>query len=193
MWCWRQRCGILEYGEIAMERHLTLVLIKSWDRRRKAFRIASREVQCTVFDVVMFTGLPETGTKVELDREQVSTEYAWAEVIWQVVVESIEDTQSKLARGSLSEVQLNRLYLLIQHRVCYIVGGAIYKAATQLLSQVWFSEHTTRFSDQDGERFPWIACWRKVDHGSIYDATELLAELEESEVTVNRAGLSNCQ
>ncbi|KAJ8425564.1 hypothetical protein Cgig2_012307 [Carnegiea gigantea] len=77
-----------------------------------------------------------------------------------VVVESIEDMQRKLARGPLSEVQLNGLCLLIQ---------------------VWFYEHTTRFSDQDGERFPRIASWRKVDHGGMYDATELLAELEKSE------------
>ena len=46
---------VLEYGEIAMETHLTLALIKSWDQRRKAFRIAGREVRFTVFDVVIFT------------------------------------------------------------------------------------------------------------------------------------------
>ncbi|KAJ8437695.1 hypothetical protein Cgig2_030717 [Carnegiea gigantea] len=87
-------------------------------------------------------------------------QYAWAEAIWQVVVESIEDMQRKLARGPLSEVQLNGLCLLIQ---------------------IWFYEHTTRFSDQDGEQFPRIASWRKVDHGGMYNVTELLAELEESE------------
>ncbi|KAJ8436519.1 hypothetical protein Cgig2_026634 [Carnegiea gigantea] len=171
---------VLEYGEMAMERHLTLTLIKSWDRRRKAFRIAGREVRFTVFDIVMFTSLPGTGTKVELDGKEVSTEvgnmvrapygaawsllhyvddvdgmgqYAWAEAIWQVVVESIEDTQRKLARGPLSEVQLNGLCLLIQ---------------------VWFYEHTTRFSDQDGERFPQIASWRKVDHGGIRELIMVL-------------------
>ncbi|KAJ8430715.1 LOW QUALITY PROTEIN: hypothetical protein Cgig2_000280 [Carnegiea gigantea] len=245
---------VLEYGEMAMKRHLMLALIKSWDRRRKAFRIAGREVRFMVFDVVMFTSLPGTGMKVELDGEEVSTEvgnmvrarmgewewvemtrsvskkfrkerrffknyvnvmmelceenaeedrvgirlrlyafivlsgvffprtpygaawsllyyvddvdgmgqYVWAEAIWQVVVESIEDTQRKLACGPLSEVQLNGLCLLIQ---------------------VWFYEHTTRFSDQDGKRFPRIASWRKVDHGDMYDATELLAELEESELS----------
>ncbi|KAJ8425565.1 hypothetical protein Cgig2_012308 [Carnegiea gigantea] len=65
---------VLEYGEMAIERHLTLTLIKSWDRRRKAFRIAGREVRFTVFDVVMFTGLSGARTKVELDGEEVSTE-----------------------------------------------------------------------------------------------------------------------
>ncbi|KAJ8425455.1 LOW QUALITY PROTEIN: hypothetical protein Cgig2_018853 [Carnegiea gigantea] len=244
---------VLEYGEMAMERHLTLALIKSWDRRKKAFRVGGREVRFTVFDVVMFTGLPGIGKKVELDGEEVMTEvgnmvrarmaewekaemarrvpkksgqkrrffknyvnvmmelceenaeadrvgiwlrlyafivvsgvffprtpygaawsllhyvddvdcmgqYAWAEAIWEVVVESIEDTQKKLARGLFSEVQINGFCLLIQ---------------------VWFYEHTTRFCGQDGQRFPTIASWRKVDHGGMYDATELLAELEESEV-----------
>ncbi|KAJ8435109.1 hypothetical protein Cgig2_001984 [Carnegiea gigantea] len=66
----------------------------------------------------------------------------------------------KLCRGPLSEVQLNGLCLLIQ---------------------VWFYEHTTIFSNQDGERYPHLASWRKVDHGGMYDATELLAELQESE------------
>ncbi|KAJ8428806.1 hypothetical protein Cgig2_028011 [Carnegiea gigantea] len=60
---------VLEYGEMAMERHLTLALIQAWDRWRKAFRIASREVRFTVYDVVLFTGLPGTGKKVELDRK----------------------------------------------------------------------------------------------------------------------------
>ncbi|KAJ8424183.1 LOW QUALITY PROTEIN: hypothetical protein Cgig2_028308 [Carnegiea gigantea] len=194
---------VLEYGEMAMERHLMVALIQAWDRRRKAFRIAGREVRFTVYDVVLFTGLPGTGKKVELDREEVSTEvgdmvrarmgewerkemerrvprrsgkkrrffkhyvnvmmemcarmlrrtelgygsnymhsfgvlfpctpygaawsllryvddvegmgqYAWTEAVWQVVVDSIEDTQRKLCRGPLSEVQLNGLCLLIQ-------------------------------------------------------------------------------
>ncbi|KAJ8428809.1 hypothetical protein Cgig2_028014 [Carnegiea gigantea] len=226
--------------------------VGAWDRRRKAFRIAGREVRFTVFDVVLFTGLPGTRKKVELDREEVSTEvgdmvrarmgewerkemarrvprksgkkrrffkhyvnvmmelceenaqedrvgiwlrlyafivlsgvlfprspyggawsllryvddvegigqYAWADAVWQVVVDSIEDTHRKLCRGPLSEVQLNGLCLLIQ---------------------VWFYKHTTIFSNQDGERYPRLASWRKVDHGGMYDATELLAELQESE------------
>ncbi|KAJ8452972.1 hypothetical protein Cgig2_014735 [Carnegiea gigantea] len=284
---------VLEYGEMAMERHLTLALIKSWDRRKKAFRVGGREVRFTVFDVVMFTGLPGIGKKVELDGEEVMTEvgnmvrarmaeweraemarrvpkksgqkrrffknyvnvmmelceenaeadrvgiwlrlyafivvsgvffprtpygaawsllhyvddvdcmgqYAWAEAIWEVVVESIEDTQKKLARGLFSEV----MYICVgvnmapcvcvalawwgdydhcrsHHRVCCIVGGDINIPVTKLLAQVWFYEHTTRFCGQDGQRFPRIASWRKVDHGGMYDATELLAELEESEV-----------
>ncbi|KAJ8442694.1 hypothetical protein Cgig2_001787 [Carnegiea gigantea] len=66
-------------------------------------------------------------------------QYAWAEAVWQVVVDSIEDTQRKLCL------------------------------------------HTTIFSNQDGERYPRLASWRKVDYGGMYDATELLAELKESE------------
>ncbi|KAJ8428681.1 LOW QUALITY PROTEIN: hypothetical protein Cgig2_006355 [Carnegiea gigantea] len=65
-------------------------------------------------------------------------QYAWAEAIWRVVVDTIEDTQKKLCGGPLSEVQ-------------------------------------------DGERFPRIASWRKVNHGGIYDANELLTKLGEKE------------
>ena len=65
----------------------------------------------------------------------------------------------------------------IYHRVCYIVGGGIYMALTYLLPHVWFNEHMTVFSNQDGKRYPRLASCRKVNHGGMYDATELLAEL----------------
>ncbi|KAJ8421204.1 hypothetical protein Cgig2_019167 [Carnegiea gigantea] len=42
------------------------------------------------------------------------SEYNWAEVVWRVVVETIEDTQKKLCAGPLTKVQLNDLCLLIQ-------------------------------------------------------------------------------
>ncbi|KAJ8437549.1 hypothetical protein Cgig2_017902 [Carnegiea gigantea] len=74
-------------------------------------------------------------------------QYNWAEAVWRVVVETIEDTQKKLCAGPLSDVQLNGFSLLIQ---------------------VWFYEHTTRFANQDKRRFPRIASWARVDHGGAY-------------------------
>ena len=41
-------------------------------------------------------------------------EYAWAEAVWRVLVETIEDTQKKLSESPLSEVQLNGFCVLIQ-------------------------------------------------------------------------------
>jgi len=64
---------VLEYGEMDMERQLTVVLIDSWDHKRKGFRIAGRKIPFTVFDVVLMTGLPRSGKKVEVDGEEVST------------------------------------------------------------------------------------------------------------------------
>jgi len=40
--------------------------------------------------------------------------------------------------------------------------------------QVWFYEHSTLFHVHDKEKFPRIASWAKVDHGSRYDAFELV-------------------
>jgi len=40
--------------------------------------------------------------------------YAWAEAVWRVLVETMEDTQRKLADGPLSKLQLNGFCLLIQ-------------------------------------------------------------------------------
>ena len=65
---------VLEYGGMDMERHLTLALIDSWDRKRKAFKIAGRKVPFIVFDVVLITGSLGSGRKVEVDREEVSIE-----------------------------------------------------------------------------------------------------------------------
>jgi len=39
-------------------------------------------------------------------------EYVWAEAVWRVLVETIEDTQRKLSEGPLSEVQLNGFCVL---------------------------------------------------------------------------------
>ncbi|KAJ8431948.1 hypothetical protein Cgig2_000007 [Carnegiea gigantea] len=86
---------ILRSREMAMERHLTLVLIQSWDRWRKAFRIAGRRVRFMVFDVVLLTGLPAIGQKVELDREEVLMEVGnmvracMAEWEWQEIAKRI--------------------------------------------------------------------------------------------------------
>ncbi|KAJ8423069.1 hypothetical protein Cgig2_009338 [Carnegiea gigantea] len=64
----------LEYGGMEMDLHLTLVLVKCWVPRWKAFRLVGRHVPFSVFDVALMTGLPALGTRIELDRLEVSTE-----------------------------------------------------------------------------------------------------------------------
>jgi len=66
--------AFLEYCDIVMERQLTLALIRCWVPRWKAFRIAGRRVPFSVFDVALFTGLPATGRRVELDGEEVESD-----------------------------------------------------------------------------------------------------------------------
>ncbi|KAJ8420431.1 hypothetical protein Cgig2_027680 [Carnegiea gigantea] len=63
--------------------------------------------------------------------------------------------------GPANEVQLNRCVILLQ---------------------VWFYEHTRRFSSHAKRRFPRIAKWDAVDHKGHYDAYALLARLKEKEV-----------
>ena len=41
-------------------------------------------------------------------------QYAWAEAIWQVIVDAIDDAKKKIRSGLFSEVQLNGFCLLIQ-------------------------------------------------------------------------------
>lgn len=68
-----------------MERHLTLVLIKCWVPRWKAFQMGGRRVPFSVFDVALFTGLPATGRRVELEGEKLSTEVGV--LVWGCVVD----------------------------------------------------------------------------------------------------------
>ncbi|KAJ8430890.1 hypothetical protein Cgig2_003883 [Carnegiea gigantea] len=80
-------------------------------------------------------------------------EYAWAEAVWRVLVEAIEEMQRKL-EGPVFDVQM---YL-------------------------WFYEHTTRFAKHDKCRFPRLTSWDSVDHGGRYDALPLVEGIKESEV-----------
>ncbi|KAJ8441664.1 hypothetical protein Cgig2_019051 [Carnegiea gigantea] len=79
-------------------------------------------------------------------------EYAWAEAVWRVLIEAVEEMQRKL-EGHVSDVQMNGFSLLLQ---------------------VWFYEHTTRFAKYDKGMFPCLACWDSVDHRGRYDAFELI-------------------
>ena len=63
----------LEYPNIGMERHLMLALIKRWVSRWKGFRVGGRRVSFSIFDIVLFTDLPMTGSIIELDGDEVST------------------------------------------------------------------------------------------------------------------------
>ncbi|KAJ8425651.1 LOW QUALITY PROTEIN: hypothetical protein Cgig2_011318 [Carnegiea gigantea] len=81
-------------------------------------------------------------------------EYAWAEAVWHVPVEAIEQMQRKLELP-ISDVQMNGFSLLIQ---------------------VWFYEQTIRFMKHDKCRFP------RVNHGGRYDALQLVEGIKEFEV-----------
>ena len=43
--------------------------------------------------------------------------YNWAEVVWRVLVESLDEMQQKLAREDVSDVQMNGFALLIHVRL----------------------------------------------------------------------------
>jgi len=48
--------------------------------------------------------------------------------------------------------------------------------------QVWFYAHTTQFDRYEKRSYPRIASWGDVYHRGRYDAFELVAGIEESEV-----------
>jgi len=66
---------ILMYCPFEMERNLALALVKAWVPRRKAFRIGSRLVPFSIFDVALITGLPAVGQLVKFDEDPVVTEF----------------------------------------------------------------------------------------------------------------------
>jgi len=70
-----------------------------------------------VFSGVLFPRTPYGAAWNVLQYvEEIDTsgEYAWAEAMWRMVVETIEDTQRKLFEGPISEVQLNGFSVHIQ-------------------------------------------------------------------------------
>ena len=74
-----------------------------------------------VMSGVMFPRTPYgTAWSVQKYMEDVRrmNEYAWAEAVWRVLVEAIEEIQRKL-EGSVSDVQMNGFSLLIRVRVHY--------------------------------------------------------------------------
>ncbi|KAJ8423597.1 hypothetical protein Cgig2_030663 [Carnegiea gigantea] len=154
---------LLQYREIGMERHLPLALIKYWVLRWKAFRIGGGRVPFSVFDVALFTSLPATRRRVELEGEELSMEVGI--LVRGCVADWEEEEMASRVPGRLgrNDDSFETMSLLWQ-------------------SYVWFYEHTTRFGDQDKKQFPRIDNWVKVDHGGRYDADELLRDIKEGEV-----------
>ncbi|KAJ8429677.1 hypothetical protein Cgig2_015019 [Carnegiea gigantea] len=212
---------VQEFGEMAMERHLTLALIQSWDPWRIAFRIIGRQVRFMVFDVVLFTGLRTTGRIVELDGAEVSMEVGnmvrarmaewerqemartgksgkkryffrhYVNVMMELCEENAEKDRIGIWLRLYAFIALSGMFFphtpygaawSLLHYTDNVEGMGQYARVEAIWREVWFYEHMTRFCSQDGERFPWIASWRKGNHGGIYDENELLAELEEKEV-----------
>ncbi|KAJ8440452.1 hypothetical protein Cgig2_013611 [Carnegiea gigantea] len=85
-------------------------------------------------------------------------EYAWAEAVWRILVETVKEMQQKL-EGPVLDIQMNGFSLLVQ-----------------------FYEYTTRFAKHDNGRFPWLTSWDSMDHGRRYDALELVAGIKEFKV-----------
>jgi len=72
-----------------------------------------------VMSGVMFPRIPyKAAWSVQKYMEDVHGmgEYAWAEAVWHILVEAIEEMQWKL-EGPVSDVQMNGFSLLIQVRV----------------------------------------------------------------------------
>ncbi|KAJ8421573.1 hypothetical protein Cgig2_028557 [Carnegiea gigantea] len=127
-------------------------------------RLSVRIYAFTIMSGVLFPGAPygvAWGMLQYVEDIQRIGEYNWAEAVWRVVVNTIEDTQKKLCAGPLTEVQLNGFCLLIQG---------------------WFYEHTIRFVDQGRKRYPCIASWVRVGYRGRCDASELVKDITEEEV-----------
>jgi len=62
---------ILKYCPFEMEKNLALALVKAWVPRRKAFRVGSRLIPFSIFDVALINGLPAVGQQVNFSEEPV--------------------------------------------------------------------------------------------------------------------------
>ena len=59
---------VLDYKRMVMDRHLVETLIQVWNPEAKAFKIGSREVRFSYFDITLLTGLSATGKPVVFKR-----------------------------------------------------------------------------------------------------------------------------
>ena len=57
----------MKYNPFIMDRHLVRALIECWKPETKAFKVGSREVPFTVYDVALVTRLPATGKQVTFE------------------------------------------------------------------------------------------------------------------------------
>ncbi|KAJ8421626.1 hypothetical protein Cgig2_021770 [Carnegiea gigantea] len=59
---------VLKYRPFVMDRHLVQALVECWNPETKAFKVGSREIPFSVYDMALQTGLPATGKQVTFDR-----------------------------------------------------------------------------------------------------------------------------
>jgi len=98
-----------------MDRHLVQALMKCWNPEMKAFKVCSREITFSVYDVALLTGLPVTGKHVIFDQG------AGASEVEDVIKASMDDHLSKersKQRTARLDVRLYRNYVSIIVELC---------------------------------------------------------------------------
>jgi len=77
--------SILEYKTFVMDPHMVQALIRSWNPKTKAFKIARTEVPFSYFHIALLTGLPMTGRLVVFERREGTKE------VEQLLMAAMED------------------------------------------------------------------------------------------------------
>ena len=115
---------VLDYKKFIMDRFLVQALIQAWNPDSSTFMIGRREVQFSIYDVTLVTGLLATGREVVFTRGDSAGE------VEQVVMAAIEERLEKerqRRRGERTDSRIYRNYVAVIIALCkqYSSGDSI--------------------------------------------------------------------
>ncbi|KAJ8432257.1 hypothetical protein Cgig2_013910 [Carnegiea gigantea] len=103
-----QKSNVEAPRPFGMGKHLVRALVEGWNVETKAFKVGSREIPFSVYDVALLTGLPAIGKQVTFDRGIGASE------VEEVIKAAMEDHLAKernRRRSARSDVRLYRNYV----------------------------------------------------------------------------------
>ncbi|KAJ8422830.1 hypothetical protein Cgig2_022181 [Carnegiea gigantea] len=166
-------------------------LVEGWNVEIKAFKVGSREIPFSVYDVVLLTGLPAIEKQVTFDRGIGTFE---VEEVIKVAMEDHLARERNMQRSARSNVRLYRNYVAIMVELCKGHGGVqlldghlklpsgsnrgdkAEPASEEEHVDGWLCDDTS-----DEKCVPRIASWVNLYVGRNYDATVLISSMTDNQ------------
>ena len=109
-------------------------------------------------------------------------EYNWASIVWQFLVDALDETKVKLR--TTKNVQINGFAMLLQVCHYHCTRPAISFPSMMVSSfkccKIWLYKYCSKF-DKANTSVPRICRWANLYGGKKYDARVLLAGMKDNE------------